>query len=89
MYLSAALCHLANDSVRQGQPVDAAALRERLQWQPGLAEAMDRLLPHLRANDLDPASTPLHLGAWLTPDPDASRHPARDYRQPFALPAEV
>lgn len=88
-HLSAALCHLANDSVRQGQPADAARLRERLQWQPPLAEAMDRLLPHLRANDLDPARTPLHLGAWLAPDPDASRHPARDYRQPFALPAEV
>jgi predicted dehydrogenase len=85
-HLSAAYCHLGNDSYRAGTDVTAAALSERLRWEPSAHEAFLRTKEHLELNGIafgDAAV--LRLGRFLRPDPDCSKHARRDYRKPFEL----
>jgi len=83
-HLSAALCHLGNDSLRQGKALGANAAGASAAWQPELAEAWGRAREHLRANGLDDA-VEVRYGALLRPAADGTKHPHRDYRAPFVL----
>jgi predicted dehydrogenase len=97
---SAALCHVGNISYRLGKPVSAAAVRERLtqlKLKPEALETFERTEKHLVANGVDLANTPMSLGAVLKIESARERFVknaaadgllGREYRAPFALPAE-
>ncbi|QNN20953.1 Gfo/Idh/MocA family oxidoreductase [Planctomycetales bacterium ZRK34] len=69
-YLSTALCLVGNISHRVG----AAASTEKLNSPDKLfSDAVDRMVQHLQANDVDVTKHPLTLGATLQIDPKAQR----------------
>ena len=72
-HLSSALCHTANVSHRLGEKRTAAEIGSRPPATPLLAESIDRLLAHLRANDIDVDSPTVTLGPWLEFDPTTER----------------
>lgn len=100
-HLSAGLVHLANISHRLGREAPPATARERARMAHGvLAEALDRMLAHLEANEVDLRRTPLRVGPLLEFDPAAERFHgeqaaranalcSRDYRPPFLLPDKI
>jgi predicted dehydrogenase len=81
-HLSAALCHLGNQSVRGGEVLPADEVARRVQWNPHVAEVMGRLQRHIEANEL-PASVPLRLGRVIRPA--TMRWMPRDYREGYRL----
>jgi predicted dehydrogenase len=68
-HISSALCHIANISYRLGKPMPVDVAREKLGSIPEAKEAFDRMLFHLEANGLPPASTPLTTGKFLQINP--------------------
>ena len=94
-HLSSALCHTGNVSHRLGEKRTAAEIRETVAGNALLAELTDRLLAHLRANEVDVDSPTVTLGPWLELDPTSERfvnnEPAnhfvrREDRKPFVVP---
>jgi len=94
-HLSAALAHIGNISWRTG--ADAPMDKIRSAFADPAKEAIDRLAKHLEANGIDPAKTPLKLGAALAVDAKAERFTGPgaeaanallkgDYRKGFELP---
>jgi predicted dehydrogenase len=94
---SSALCHLANISHRTGMPQPPDAIAKSFRDHPRLADSFERLLGHLKANEIDLARTPLVAGPMLTLDAAAERFTGegadranafltRTYRAPFILP---
>ncbi len=99
-HLSAALCHMANISYRLGkrqsvQETKAAAASHEL-----LDETVGRLWPHLEANGIDLAKTPMTVGPTLSWNDQAEKFQgehgdwanmllSRTYREPFAVPEKV
>ncbi|MGC4012938.1 MAG: hypothetical protein QM755_00250 [Luteolibacter sp.] len=94
-HLSAALAHIGNISWRSG--TDAPMDKIRSAFAEPAREAIDRLATHLEANGVDPAKTPLKLGAALAVDAKAERFSGpgaeaanamlkEDYRKGFELP---
>ncbi len=81
---SAAACHLGMESLRQGRPASLAECAAGVAAIPELSEAVLRMQAHLAGNAIADLS-PLRLGALLAPDPDANRHPRRQYRDGFVL----
>jgi len=72
-------------------------LREKINGDPGLAEATGRMMEHLAANGVDLAKTPLTRGVTLTVNAAkenftgefaAQANPllTRNYRAPFVVP---
>lgn len=100
-HLSSAAMHFGNISYQVGAPQPAAAWRERLSGRTEALAMMDRLLPHLEANEVDIVRTPLTAGPWLDWDarrevfsggPEAAAANAlltRAYRAPFVVPEHV
>ncbi len=94
---STSLCHVGNISQRLGHSAAPEEIRERLEAskvRPELLEALGRMVEHLQERQIDPAATPLALGAMLDIDgesfpsnPDAQALLKREYRAPFTLPA--
>lgn len=72
-HLSSALCHTGNVSYRLGQKLSPGEIKERLQDNPAMAEAADRMLTHLGANEVDLSRTPVTFGAYLRMDPVEER----------------
>jgi predicted dehydrogenase len=96
-HLSSALCHLGNISHVLGHALPPAAIREKINARPALAEATGRMMDHLKANKVDLAQTPLTQGVPLTLVPGqekftgefaAQANPllTRQYRAPFVVP---
>jgi hypothetical protein len=97
-HLSSAFCHLANISYLVGRPCPPVEIAAAVGDQPLLAESLDRLVRHLRANDVDLTNSPLTLGPLLSFDAalerfvgdasgQANMQLTRIYRSPFALTA--
>ena len=77
-HISSACCHLGNMSYRLGSLAEPDALPKVVgAWQEA-GETLDRLLQHLRANDVDPAKSPMTVGPWLTIDPKTQEITAVD-----------
>jgi hypothetical protein len=95
-HVSSALCHVANVSYRVGSPAKAGQIAEQVAGIAPLANAVDRMFGHLRANGVDIDSEKvLTAGAWLNIDPATETFVAndaatalrsRDYRKPFTVP---
>jgi len=97
-HLSSALCHTGNISYRLGKTRSPEQIREAVEDNKDLAEALGRMEEHLAANNVDLKKTPATLGAVLKMDPQTERFIGnrkanklltRDYRKPFVVPAKV
>ena len=91
-----ALCHLANISHRTGRKVKPEEITAADTPRLFAAEA-DKVLEHLRSNQIDPAEDRVTLGPMLTFDPEterftgqhsqpANRYLTRHYRPPYTMP---
>jgi hypothetical protein len=94
-HLSSALCHTGNVSHRLGEKRSAAEIVEAVSRHELLAESVDRMLAHLRANEIDVDHPAVTLGPWLEIDPASERftnsEPAnhlarREDRKPYVVP---
>jgi len=99
-HLSSALCHMGNVSHRIGERMSADKVAKAVADHPFLAEAYERMLQHLEANEVDLKTTPITLGPRLEMDPKTERFTGekskmanlllkRNYREPFVVPEEV
>jgi len=97
-HFSSALCHLGGISHALGQAMPVKSVGRHLKRDTALAEAYVRMMNHLAANRLDPAKTPVRLGARLTLEPGAERFIGKNaqaanalltraYRAPYAVPS--
>ncbi len=68
-HISSACCLLGNLSYRLGSPTAPDALRKVAGNNREAVETVDRLIQHLRANDVDIAQFPMSAGPWLTINP--------------------
>ena len=94
-HLSSALCHTGNISYRLGAAAADGEIRERIRADRDAEATYERMLEHLRANQVDLNATRLTLGPVLKMDPsterfldhdDANSLLTRNYRQPFVVP---
>ncbi len=99
-HLSAALCHMANISYRLGRRQSVQETSGTVAGTELLKETFDRLLPHLEANGIDQAKTPLTVGPMLNWNNQAEKFQgeysewanmllSRTYRAPFVVPEQV
>ena len=99
-HVSAAMCHLGNNSYRLGTAASADEVLQRLQARKineDVADLLRRTIEHVGRNGVDPAKRQLTLGPWLEFDPekeqyigraDADSLLTREYRKPFVVPSE-
>ena len=66
--VSAALCHMGNDSLALGKTATRGEIERAVANEPALSHAFDRLMAHLDANEIDLGATPLTFGAALRYD---------------------
>ena len=94
-HLSSGLCHTGAISHQVGQQLTAKEIAGTLEDYPLLAEPFDRMVEHLRANEVAVDRPTITLGPWLEMDPktetftnhsDANSFLAREYRQSFVVP---
>jgi predicted dehydrogenase len=99
-HVTAALCHMANISYRLGRREPAARIAETIAGNSNLAEAFERCIKHLRANEVDLQREPLTIGPALTFDNKsekfvgqfsdmANMYLRRNYREPYVVPEQV
>ncbi len=97
---SAALCHMANISYRLGEKASPDEIKNVIGDNAVLAESFDRLLEHLKANEVDLEKEPVTMGPMLTMDAQkeqfvgehsdwANMFIKRNYREPFVVPDKV
>jgi len=97
-HLSSALCHTGNISYRLGQQETPDGIRGRVQSDIVLSESFERMVDHLRANDVDLEASKASVGSLLKMDPatekfigddKANEMLTREYRKPFVVPQQV
>lgn len=97
-HLSSALCHTGNVSYRLGSRLAPGAAREQMKGYGPFAEAFDRMVEHLRQNEVDLDADRLTAGVGLRMDPaterflgnpEANKLLTREYRAPFVVPDAV
>ncbi|MEX2307278.1 MAG: Gfo/Idh/MocA family oxidoreductase [Pirellulales bacterium] len=96
-HVSSALCHAGNISLRLGKGAPAAEIADQVAAIDPLANSVDRMMGHLRANEIDiDGRNVLTMGQWLDVDPSdeafagndrANEFRTRDYRKPFVVPS--
>lgn len=95
-HLSSALCHTGAISHLTGEVASVDEIKQELVGNPLFLDALERMLTHLAANEVDATSRPvLTLGRELQMDPtaesiinneQAAALLSRDYRRPFEIP---
>jgi len=99
-HVTATLCHMANISYRLGRKESPEGITEAVAGNRVLAEAFERCVKHLKANEVDLDREPLTIGPVLTFDAESERfvgefgnmanmYLRRNYREPFVVPDEV
>jgi len=98
-HYSSALCHMGNISYRLGKTMSVAEARKTIDNEY-LMDSFDRMLEHLKVNEVDLEKEPITMGPMLTMDPQAERfvgeysewanmYVKRNYREPFVVPDKV
>ena len=98
-HLSSALCHVGNISYRLGKKMPVDEIKKAI-GNADLMDSFDRMLEHLKANEVDLAKEPVTMGPMLTMDPQtemftgelgdmANMYIKRNYREPFVVPDKV
>ena len=91
-HLSTAVTHAGNISYRLGQPAAVDQIRAAVEDTPVFNEMFDRYLAHLKAHQIDPATST--LGPWLEIDREnecfkdnrsANELVKGSYREPFVI----
>jgi hypothetical protein len=97
-HLSSALCHTGNISYRLGKQAEPGAIREKIKELKDGQETYDRMIEHLKRNNVDTEKDKLTLGVMLNMDPkvekfignkDADKLLTREYRAPYVVPERV
>jgi len=99
-HITASMIHSADISYRLAQREPVEQVKKTVQGNDLLAESFDRLLKHLRANEIDLAKNPIAVGPMLNFDTktekfvgensyDANMYLSRNYRPPFVVPETV
>ncbi len=93
---STAVTHAGNISYRLGKPAPVEEMRSAVEDTPVFGEMFDRYLAHLKAHEIDPATST--LGPWLEIDRENECFKDNDkanaivegfYREPYLLPKDV
>ncbi len=98
-HLSSALCHMGNVSYRLGKTMPVSEIRKAIS-NTDLMDSFERMLEHLKANEVDLEKEPITMGPMLTMNPRkekfvgeysdwANMYLKRNYREPFVVPEEV
>lgn len=98
-HLSSALCHMGNISYRLGKQMSVADARTTIDNEV-LLDSFDRMVAHLKVNEVDLEKEPITMGPMLTMDPEkevfvgdmsdmANMFIKRNYREPFVVPENV
>ena len=99
-HITASMIHAADISYRLAHRKPAEEAKKAVGSNDLLAESLDRLLQHLRANEIDLDKDPLAVGPMLTFDTERERFVgddsynanmflSRNYRPPFVVPETV
>jgi predicted dehydrogenase len=97
-HYSAALCHLANISIRLGNKLPFNPKTKAFGDNPDAYEVYDRTVEHLRENGIDVEKSGYVMGRKLTVDVQAERFVddaeanallTRDYRKGFEVPEKI
>lgn len=94
-HLSSALCHVGNISHRLGTQVSSQEIQGEIEQHELIADSFQRMVHHLKANEVDLAGDDITLGPWLEMEPESERFSnnagandllTREYRTPFEIP---
>jgi len=99
-HISATLCNMANISYQLGRRESIGQIKKAIDGNNVLAESFERMLPHLKANEVDITREPLTIGPKLTFDAEKEKFVGRfsdwanmllrrNYREPFVVPEKV
>ncbi|MEW6302298.1 MAG: Gfo/Idh/MocA family oxidoreductase [Verrucomicrobiota bacterium] len=97
-HLSSALCHTGNVSYRLGQKANPNEILEKIKSERDAENTFNRMLQHLKANEVDVTKDKLTIGPVLTMDPKTEKFIGnkaadalltREYRAPFVVPDRV
>jgi len=99
-HLSASLCHMANISYRVGKKATPDEIKSSIGDNENMMDSFDRMLEHLKANEVDLEKDPITMGPMLMMDPQAEKfvgehsdwanmYVKRNYREPFVVPDQV
>lgn len=97
-HYSSALCHTGNISYLLGAQAGPDVIREAIKGDRDASSTFDRMVDHLKANDVDLTAKKATLGVVLKMDPKTETFPGnevanalltRKYRAPFIVPAQV
>ena len=79
-HLSSSLCHMGGISHQLGKPARMGEIMERVAANDLLANSVDRMAGHLRANgvDIDSGDGVVTLGPWLDLDPSTEKFTNND-----------
>jgi len=99
-HISSALCHMGNVSHRVGKKASVKQIRDQIGDNAELMDSFERMLDHLKANEVDLEKEPLTIGPMLEMDPDkevfvgehsdwANMYLKRNYREPFVISEKV
>ena len=97
---SAALCHMGNISYRIGKAASVEEIKNKIGNNTELMDSFDRMVEHLKANEIDFEKEPITMGPMLAMDSNtekftgdyselANMYIKRNYREPFVIPDEV
>jgi len=98
-HLSSALCHMGNISYRLGKKMSVSEARNSIDNEY-VMDSFERMLEHLKVNEVDLEKEPITMGPMLTMDPRtekfvgeysdwANMYVKRNYREPFVVPDRV
>ena len=98
-HLSSALCHMGNVSYRMGRKMPVSEARKLIDNEY-VMDSFERMLEHLKVNEVDLEKEPITMGPMLTMDPQtekftgelsdmANMYVKRNYREPFVVPEKV
>ncbi len=99
-HISAALCHIGNISYRLGKNMSVDEIKKTVGDNAELMDSFNRMVKHLKANEVDLEKEPIIMGPMLTMDTEkeqfagensilANMFIKRNYREPFIIPDAV